>query len=122
MKRKIYSIVALVLAVSLLTGCGLLTTKTYRLYDSFADRHHAGTQKQVVLDQLGIPRAWADGQGNYRHMSDETFREDLMEQTAVVWVYECYKYSDPADPYRLRITFDSEGKSTAAQMEIVYGG
>lgn len=127
MKRKLYGIAALVLAVSLLTGCvgSLFTTKTYRLYDSFADRHRVGTEKQIVLDRLGVPRAWGDGQGNYQQMSninDETFCEDLMGQTAIMWVYECYKYPDPADPYRLKITFDSQGKSVAAQMALVPGG
>jgi hypothetical protein len=48
--------------------------------------------------------------------------EILLEDSGSAWLYECWKQADPADPYRLKITFNAEGKSESATLTLVPGG
>lgn len=125
--KRLISILAFLISLSLMAGCsdGIFTTKEYRSYQSFAEHHQAGTEKQAIFNTLGWPDGYFDNQGNYQHISyaeREDFKSKLLDNSSAVWVYECHKWSDPADPYRLKITFDSEGKSTSAEMAVVPGG
>lgn len=129
MKRFLMIVTALSL-VALLTGCTDLfyTTddyKTYKTFATFANRDNATAQKQQVLNSLGCPDGYIDSNGNYQHIpvkEQEEFTQRLLSGESAVWVYECYKRPDPAEPYRLRINFDSEGNSTAASFDPVPGG
>lgn len=126
MKRYVYAFAAFLIVALLLTGCteALFTTAEYRSFQSFADRHQAGTEKQTVFEELGYPDAYYDEQGNYQkvpYTEREAYEEVLLDEGAV-FVYECYKRSDPAEPYRLKITFNDEGKSVGAELVLVPGG
>ena len=126
MKYCKYILAALVIAL-LLTGCtdALFTTAEYRSYQSFADNHKAGMSKQEILDKLGCPDGYYDMQGNYQSIKpadQKSFEENLAEDSSDAWVYECWKRPDPADPYRLKITFDAEGNSESVALTLVPGG
>ncbi len=126
MKRYMY-VYAVVIIIALLTGCTdtLFTTAEYRAYQSFADSHRAGMEKQEVFDKLGCPDGFFDAQGNYHGISRterESFEENHAEDCSTAWIYECYKQPDPSDPYRLKITFDDEGKSVSVELTLVPGG
>lgn len=127
MRCKALSIILFLCISLLLSGCSeiLFTTAEYRTYRSFCDRHKAGTEKQDVYEKLGCPDGYVDGVGEYHHISfadRENAAEKLYAADAVIWVYECWKYSDPAEPYRLKVSFDSAGKSVEATMTVVPGG
>ena len=125
---KQYKCVLVMLLVALLlTGCSdmLFTTAEYRSYQSFVDNHKAGMSKQEILDKLGCPDGCVDAQGNYQSIKpadQKSFEENLAEDSSDAWVYECWKQPDPADPYRLKITFDAEGNSESAALTLVPGG
>jgi len=126
MKRWIAFILVISCMLSL-AGCAdiLFVTKTYRSYESFSAKHKPGMEKQKVLEQLGCPRGYCDAQNDYHARGNDNwdqFEQDILAADATKWSYECYKYSDPADPYRLHILFDAEGKSVSAQLEPVWGG
>lgn len=129
MKRLLPILTALIL-VTLLTGCGDLfyTTddyKTYKTFATLANQDHASAQKQAVLDALGCPDGYIDSHGNYQHIpvrEKETYTQRLLSEESTVWVYECNKRPDPAEPYRLRIFFDAEGNSAAVSFEPIPGG
>lgn len=135
-KKRILSIVisvlvtfvVLMLAVALLFTSYpdlLFTTSEYRTYQSFANNHRAGMEKQEILDKLGCPDGYVDAQGNYqaiKRADQESFKDNLSADTSTTWVYECWKRPDPADPYRLKITFDADGKSKGVELAIVPGG
>ena len=38
------------------------------------------------------------------------------------WVYEIYRYIDPADPYRLFVYFDESGKTVNMELKFIPGG
>ena len=129
MKRLIALLLAMICLVGL-TGCTfmeemadmLYTTSEYRKFKSFADKHKAGMKKEKVLDELGYPDAYRDALGDYYSNRDENFQENLLEDDSAVWIYECHKLPDPAEPYRLKITFNIEGKSEHAELTLVPGG
>lgn len=120
-------ILALLLVALLLTGCtdALFTTAEYRTYQAFAEKHDAGMDKQAILDELGCPDGYYDMQGNYQsipYADQEIFQEILLTTLSTAWIYKCWKRPDPADPYRLKITFDAEGNSERAELTLVPGG
>ena len=120
-------IVAILAVALLLSGCAdmLFTTAEYRSYHAFANKHKAGMEKQEILDTLGCPDGYYDMQGNYQsipYADQESFKEILLTNLSTAWVYECWKRPDPADPYRLKITFDAEGNSERAELTLVPGG
>lgn len=110
-----------------LSGCGdlLFTTSEYRSYQSFVDQHKDGVEKQEILDKLGCPDGYWDALGNYHTIAradHESFEKNLEEDNSTAWVYECWKRPDPADPYRLKITFNIEGQIESAELTLVPGG
>ena len=120
-------ILAVLLVALLLTGCTdtLFTTAEYRTYQAFTENHDAGMEKQAILDKLGCPDGYYDMQGKYQgipYADQESFQEILLTNLSTTWVYECWKRPDPADPYRLKITFDAEGNSKSAELTLVPGG
>ena len=120
-------IVAILVMALLLSGCTdmLFTTAEYRSYHAFANKHKAGMEKQEILDKLGCPDGYVDAQGNYQtipHAEQDSFVDLLLTDSVTAWVYECWKRPDPADPYRLNITLDQNGKSTSAELTLVPGG
>ena len=120
-------IVAILVMALLLSGCTdmLFTTAEYRSYHAFANKHKAGMEKQEILDTLGCPDGYVDTQGNYQtipHAEQDSFVDLLLTDSVTAWVYECWKRPDPADPYRLKITLDQNGKSTSAELTLVPGG
>ena len=126
MKRLICIILLFVFTVQL-TGCvdAMFTTHDYRTYNAFAKRHKPGTEKQDVLASLGEPVSYSNGQESYRKNSFDDraqFTKNIMDNDATVWVYECYEMPDPANPYRLIIRFDDEGKTTEIKWYLVPGG
>ena len=117
----------MLLVVLLMTGCieKLFTTTEYRTYQFFSENHESGMEKQEILDNLGCPDGYYDAQGNYQSIKpadQDQFADDLSSDLSTAWVYECWKRPDPADPYRLMITLDSEGKSESVQLTPVPGG
>lgn len=120
-------ILAVLLVALLLTGCtdALFTTAEYRAYQAFAEKYNAGMEKQEILDELGCPDGYVDAHGNYQsipYADQKSFEDKLLTNFSTVWVYECWKRPDPADPYRLKITFDAEGNSESAALTLVPGG
>ena len=120
-------ILTLLLVAVLLTGCSnmLFTTAEYRSYQAFSNQHKAGMEKQEIWSKLGCPNGYYDAQGNYQNIpsaDSESVREILMADSCAAWVYECWKRPDPADPYRLTITFNAEGNSESATLNLVPGG
>ena len=126
MKRCIALILVIACMMSL-AGCAVFSpvTKTYRSYEAFAAKHKPGMEKQQVLEKLGCPSGYRDAQNDYHARGNdnrEQFEQDILAADATTWFYACYKFSDPADPYLLRIVFDAEGKSVSAELVVVYGG
>lgn len=100
--RRCKVVLLLLLLVLLLTGCvgDLFKTAEYRAYKAFYERHRAGMEKEEILEELGDPDSRLPKQ----------------------WSYECYELPDPANPCRLVIIFDDEGKSVEVTFEYVPGG
>jgi outer membrane protein assembly factor BamE (lipoprotein component of BamABCDE complex) len=121
--KKLIALALAVVCVISLVGC--TTTKEYRLYQSFAEMHKAGMEKQEILKKLGCPDSYIDAQGNnqsIKHADRESFEKTLSSDRSTAWFYDCYQFSDPANPCRLKITFDTEGKSVRAEFDFVAGG
>ena len=129
-RRKIIAAFSIIAAAALLLcGCSedLFTTKEYKTCRDFAEEHRAGMEKQEVFDSLGCPRGYYDTENEYHKLAYTTsqleeHKDEILAKDEAVWVYEFWKYSDPASPYRLMITFDSEGKSVSAELVEVKGG
>lgn len=124
--KRLAAVCAVVLVVALLSGCTDLfyTTSSFRQYQSFVNGYKPGIDRQDVIDKLGLPDGYLDADGEYHNIpvtEAETYTEALLKEGAV-FVYECYKYRDPADPHRLRITFNKDGKSAAVEFERIGGG
>lgn len=118
---------ALVLSVLvLLCSCDLFVTDEYRAYNGFYKRYKDGMDKEKVLGKLvDCPDCFYDAGGNLFHpkdFEDDEYKEVVMENDCRIWVYSCYELPDPANPYRLKITFDENGKSIGVEFEIVPGG
>ena len=126
MKRVVPLILAVINVLGLVGCTGtFFTTAEYRTYQTFAGKHNAGMEKQTILNELGRPDGYYDMQGNYQSIPyavQESFKEILLTNLSTAWVYECWKRPDPADPYRLKITFDAEGASESAELVLVPGG
>ena len=125
MKRILCILIALLLILPL-AGCGdsLRTTSEYKTLSSFADRHSPGMTPQAVFDELGYPDGYVGTDGLY-HPVEYAQREqekDALLTDGKVWFYECWKYRDPADPYRLKVSFDNQGLSATAELIAVPGG
>ena len=124
--KRFLSVCAVLLAVVLLSGCTdmFYTTSSFRRYKSFADRYKPGMDRQNVIDKLGLPDGYWDAEGEYHKVSvrdKESDKEALLKE-GQVFVYNCHKYCDPADPHRLRITFSNDGKSVGVEFERIGGG
>ena len=81
--------------------------------------------KSGIFSRFGTPHSFTDENGekqNYVYAYSDEGQEELLRIYSSVWVYEFWKYGDPADPYRVFITFDSEGKTTSVEMTAVGGG
>lgn len=120
-------VLAILLVALLLTGCmeDLFKTAEYREYKSFSEKHQTGMDVQKILTQLGCPDGYYDAEKGYRAISRtdcENYEEILLENPGTIWYYECYELPDPANPCRLVITFNDEGKSTDATFSYVPGG
>ena len=126
MKRVVPLILAVINVLGLVGCTGtFFTTAEYRTYQTFAEKHNAGMEKQTILNELGCPDGYYDMQGTYQsipYADQESFQEILLTNLSIAWVYECWKRPDPADPYRLKITFDAEGASESAELVHVPGG
>ncbi len=125
MKRFLCLITAVLLILSL-AGCTdtLMTTSEYKKLDSFASRHKPGMTPQAVLEELGYPDGYIGTDGLY-HPIEYAHREQQKEALLTggkVWFYECWKYSDPRDPYRLKITFNNQNLSDTVELLAVAGG
>ena len=124
--KRLVSVCAVILIVALLSACAdqFYTTTSFRRYQSFAERYKLGMDRQDVIDKLGIPDSYRDEEGEYHKvpvMEEDAFKEILLKE-GTEFVYTCHKYRDPADPYRLRITFNDEGKSADLEFEQIGGG
>ncbi len=128
MKRIQFFIIILVAASLLLCGCStefLFTTSTYKNFSRFVERHESGIAKQAIFNSFGTPHSFSDESGErqtYNYARTEEGKVELLKNYSSEWVYEFYKYDDPADPYRVFITFDSDGKTTDVKMTAVGGG
>ena len=125
--KRCLSLFSILLIIVLLAGCTdmLFTTTEYRSYDSFVSNHKPGTDKQTVFNTLGYPDYYKDSQGNSHSIpagEKANFETVIMDADSVIWVYSCYQYRDPANPYRLTITFDANNQSETAEMTVVPGG
>ena len=133
-QKRILLIIAILLALTAavllakplleVLGHGRFLTKDYRLYQSFVRHHKEGTQKQDILEKLGYPEGYSDGE--YYHgipYADRESSDELILDSGVKsWTYTCYKYSDPAEPYRLEIYFGDDGTSEYVEFDYITGG
>ena len=127
--KKIQIFIAVLAAASLLLcSCSaewLFTTSTYKNFSRFVKSHEDGMTKAEIFSRFRTPRSFTDENGekqNYVYAYSDEGQEELLRIYSSVWVYEFYKYDDPRDPYRVFITFDSEGKTTSVEMTAVGGG
>lgn len=125
--RKCASLIGILLCLSLLlSGCmeDLFTTDTYRQCKSFREEFARGRQeftKEKVYAKLGRPDGYVtEAEGYASALRVE--KERLMEQDVNRWVYEGYERPDPANPFRLIVTFDAAGKCIDVQLHMVAGG
>lgn len=101
------------------------TTKEYRTYKSFAKRNELGMSKQAIFDKLGCPDGRKDSDGYYHSImfeDKEAFEACISADSSTEWYYDCHEYPDPANPYRLKIRFDSESSSESIEFDYVPGG
>ena len=126
--KKIQIFIAILAAASLLL-CSCMeyafTTSSYKEFTSFVKRHKGGMEKQEVFERFGYPDAFYKADGEYQgldYRNREEFKDEILGEYKTTWVYEFWKYDDPRDPYRVFITFDSEGKTTSVEMTAVGGG
>ncbi|MBE5940810.1 MAG: outer membrane protein assembly factor BamE [Lachnospiraceae bacterium] len=129
--KKILAFLAVIVSMSLfLSACDfeLFLTSDYRKFDNLYNKIQDGKNisKEEVFDILGYPHCYFSNDDEnwqyYTYDNKESFEENLFRADANEWVYECWKYQDPADPYRLNISFDEEGKVTDASFEVIPGG
>ena len=136
MKKALKLSICLLLIVFCFTSCSMVTdpdedilqigleyissTDSYKLYLNFCYSYKVGMDKQEVLDKLGYPEIYYNVGGNiyrsYGLRSDEereAFKEGVLDSGSTRWYYTCYKERDPAEPYTLKVCFDSEGKVTS---------
>ena len=123
----VVAVCIIAIALNFLTGCAdaLFATAEYRTYQIFAENHKIGMEKQEIIDTLGSPDGYYDAEGTYQSIKAadrESFKENVAADLSSSWAYVCWKRHDPADPYRLIITFDAEGKSLNAELTVVPGG
>lgn len=126
--KRFLSFLALGLTVLiLLCSCDFYVTDEYRAYNSFYEHYKNGMDKEKVLGKLGgYPEYFYDEGGNSFNKrdfdDDDKYREAILENDCRIWVYNCHELPDPANPYRLKITFDENGKSIGVDFEFVPGG
>ncbi len=122
MKKIISLCMCLLFFMLCLVGCSyeyFFTTSDYKSYSYFAKNHKPGMTKQEIIDDIGCPKGYFDAQGDYHilEIKDiDNFEANLSSDSSVAWDYACHQYPDPANPYYLKITFDSEGKSLSVKM------
>lgn len=126
MKKLLYSLL-MILTVILLSGCTdtLFYTNEYNSYSYFAKQNKIGIKKQKILDKFGYPDAYLDTNENYQsipYTEREDYKDELFSSDGYIWSYDCCQLPDPANPYRLQITFDENGKSIANEFDQVPGG
>ena len=126
MKKVIVLCACLLVAVMCLSGCqGVGTTSKYRAYSAFAQSHKPGMSKEKVFEKMGCPYSYRDDQGNFMVIDTDDrgdFEDSISAETAAIWYYDCYELPDPANPYRLTVVFDENGKTVSAEMNAVLGG
>ena len=126
MKRFLSFLALLLTVLVLLCSCDLFVTDEFRAYNGFYKRYKDGMDKEKVLGKLvDCPDCFYDASGNLFHpkdFEDDEYRDAIMEDDCRIWVYSCYELPDPANEYRLKITFDENGKSIGVEFEIVPGG
>lgn len=131
-KKRVF--IAIAAAVVLVLAGGLIlhsigilsgTTKEYRKFKSYAQRSELGRSRQEVFDKFGCPDGCKDPDGYYRSVifeDREGFEAGIPADLSTEWYYDCWQYPDPANPYRLEIRFDSQGKSESIEFDYVPGG
>lgn len=127
--KKIQIFIAILAAASLLLcSCSaewLFTTSTYKNFSKFVKNHEDGMTKSGIFSRFGTPHSFTDEDGerqSFSYAQTEEGKAELLKAYESMWVYEFWKYGDPADPYRVFITFDSDGKTTSVEMTAVGGG
>ncbi len=101
------------------------TTKEFRKYKSYARRNELGISRQDVFDKFGCPDGRKDPDGYYHSIlyeDIETFEHGISADLSTEWHYDCWEYPDPANPYRLIIRFDADGRSESIEFDYVPGG
>lgn len=129
MKKFLYTFLLIFMIISLL-GCtdSFSYTRKYNSYNNFAKKDKIGIIKQNILDRFGYPDDYCDLEENFHSLpyinneNSEEYKAILLNNDSHIWIYECYMFPDPANPYRLKIVFDENGKSTENIFEIVEGG
>ncbi len=128
MKKFKFFIIILVAASLLLCSCStdvLFTTSTYKNFSRFVKHHEVGMTKSGIFSRFGTPHSFTDEdreRQSFSYAQTEEGKVELLKTYESTWVYEFWKYGDPADPYRVFITFDSDGKTTEVKMTAVGGG
>lgn len=137
MNKKAIKILSIVLAVLViifvLSGVLILnsvgpfsgTTKEYRAYKSFAKHNKLGMSRQEIFDKFGCPDGRKDPDGYYHSVmfeDREGFEDGIFADMSTEWHYDCWEYPDPANPYRLIIWFDADGRSEGIEFDYVPGG
>ncbi len=120
-------IAIVLLSVLILNSIGPFagTTKEFRKYKSYARRNELGMSRQDIFDKFGCPDGIKDPNGYYHSImfeNRETFEHGITTDLSTEWYYDCWEYPDPANPYRLEISFDGEGRSESIEFGYVPGG
>lgn len=103
----------------------LFVTDDYRAAYLLVNGNYKEKTKQYVFDKLWRPDACANEEQSYHEYTykpREKYEELIFKEEITAWSYEIWKMGDPADPHRLYLKFDSEGKIIDAQLKQLAGG
>lgn len=124
-RKKMVVLTVCILCFSvLLSGCTeyLFTTQSYRKCKSFSDQFARGGRnysKQDVYSKLGCPDGYMTEEAGYSRAGE---KQRLFDDDVYCWVYDGYEMPDPANPFRMTVTFDKDGKCIDVVFTMVQGG
>lgn len=121
--KKITLFLTLGCLVLSLCGCADMgkTTeyrKAKKVYNSFVDKKEY--TKQDIFDKLGQPQ-YPDI-GYEQATAGMSIDEMLFDSNTREWMYFFHEFSDPANPHKLVVSFDSDANVTDMLFEAVVGG
>ena len=124
--KKIVTILMLCCLTLSLCGCDFRTTQEYKELKKIYESYENGKEytKETLFEQIGDPEYY-QYKASYNSLFNEEKqkrKEELFDENTSEWYYDCYELPDPANPYSLVVTFDSDGTVTEMEFEAVIGG